>query len=103
MAAAALGQALEGDEVGDLCDVLVAAAGEVGDDDLVGAHVGRSLNDLGDRVAGLERGDDPLELGQALERRQSLVVGGVGVLRAVDVAQPNIVDGWLPAMLTANW
>ena len=73
------------------CATSFAPAGEVDDDDLVGAHLRRGLDDLGDGVARLERRDDALELGQLLECRQRLGVGCVGVLDAVRVAQPSVL------------
>jgi len=42
-------------------------------------------------VAGFERRDNTLEFGQLLECRQRLLVGGVGVLNAVRVAQPGVL------------
>ena len=45
-------------ELRGLGDVLVAAAAEVRDDELVGAHLRRALEDGGDAVRAFERGDD---------------------------------------------
>ena len=65
-----------------LVEVLVAAPGEA-DDDHVALQLGRS----GERVGGLERGDDPLRLGQPAEGVERLVVGRRAVLDAARVAQ----------------
>ena len=53
-----------------LVEVLVAAAREADDD-----HVALELGRAGERVGGLERGDDPLRLGQPAEGVERLVVG----------------------------
>ena len=64
----------EAEDVGDLCDVLVAATRKVEDHDLTGQLV------LGpehprERVGRLQRGDDPLGAGKHAERVQHLGVG----------------------------
>ena len=77
----------------DRLQVLVAAAGEADEHDLVLAQLRRQLLDVGDGVRRLEGGDDALGAAQTLERRQRLVVRNrlvagalagleVGVLRA---------------------
>src|SRR4051812_16076076 len=45
----------------------------------------------GDRVGGLQRGDDPLQLGDAAEGGERLLVGRRDVARAARVAQPRVL------------
>src|SRR3954469_16703042 len=57
----------------NLREVLVAAAGEADEVERVRPDVGREHP--GDRVRGLERRDDALQLGHAAQRRERVVVG----------------------------
>ena len=75
--------------VAHLGEVLVAPAGEAHEVQAVGRA--RILQHPGDRVGGLQRRDDPLELGHAPERRQRGVVGHGLVARAPAVAQVGVL------------
>src|SRR5258707_399410 len=62
--------------------VLVAAPGEVHEEDLVAAHRWRDLHGVGERMARFERGNDALEAAQRMEGGERLIVGHRDVLRA---------------------
>src|SRR5918999_1854625 len=72
-----------------LGEVLVPAAGEAHQVERVGAD--GVVEGPGDRVRGLERGDDPLELADAAQRGQGLVVGHRDVAGAPAVAQVGVL------------
>src|SRR5690606_23069560 len=65
-------------------DVLVAPPAHIEHDVAAPAHLARDLADAGQRMAGLQRGDDPLQLRAQLEGLQRLGVGGGAVLGAAD-------------------
>jgi hypothetical protein len=77
--------------LGDGVHVLVAAAGEVDEQDRVLLHRGRHLHRLRDRVRRLERRDDAFGAAQLVERRERLVVGHRDVLGALAVLQPRVL------------
>src|SRR5690606_27486618 len=54
-------------------DVLVAAPGEINDDDLVSAHLRRALHHLRARVGRLQRRNDAFQPREKLERLQRLI------------------------------
>src|SRR6185312_9949330 len=69
-----------------LGEVLVAAAREP-DEDQVGVEVARA----GERVRGLERGEEALRSRQILERGECLLVGGDAILGPASVAQEGVL------------
>src|SRR4051794_40648906 len=79
------------DQPRDLLAVLVAAAGEVDEEDLVLAESRGELGGVGDRVGGFERGDDPLELREELEAIERLGVGDADVLDAAAVLPVRVL------------
>lgn len=79
------------DEFGGLLDVFVAAAREVHDDDLIGAHGGGRLDRVGDRVGGFECGDDALDLGEVLESIDGFFIRGVRVFGATGVPEVGVL------------
>src|SRR6476661_3606979 len=88
--------AIEGRELGsDLAHVLVAAAGESQDVEAVAAA--GLVEEPGDRVRRLKRGDDPLEPGELTEGAQGLGVGGGDVGRAPGIAEMRVLwpDTWV--------
>jgi hypothetical protein len=76
---------------GGLCDILVASTGEVGDEELVRAHVGSAFDDFSDSVSGLERGNEPFHSAELHERVEGLRVCGVSVFYTVLVAEPGVL------------
>lgn len=71
-------------------DVLVAATGQVDDDDLVLGHGRRALDRLGDGV-GAERRDDAFDLGQRLEGIERFLVGCGDIGDAARIVQPGML------------
>ena len=69
-----------------LGEILVAAAREADDDEL-GVEVERAR----ERVRALERGDDPLGLGEPVERGERLLVGARHVRGAAGVAERGVL------------
>ncbi len=78
-------------QVGHGADVLVAAARQVDQQVLVGAHRRRQLHRVGHRVARFERRDDALGAAQAVEGGERLVVGDADVFGAADVLQVGVL------------
>src|SRR4051794_1003689 len=72
-----------------LREVLVPAAGEADEVQRVRLRIG--AEGPGDRVGGLQRRDDALELGDAAERGERLLVGDRDVGRAAAVAQVRVL------------
>ena len=74
-----------------VCDVLVAAAGEVDQQDGVAAELAADLHGAGQGVRGLDGGDDAL--GAAEQRKASMASSSVigPVLRAPDVEQVGVL------------
>src|SRR5207247_4074558 len=70
----------------NLLEILVAAAGEADEHELL-----LEIGDAGQRVRGLQRGQDALGAGEAAERGEGLLVGGVEVLGAAAVAQERML------------
>src|SRR5438067_1542894 len=75
----------------DRVHVLVAAARQVDQDDLVFRQRRRQLDGVGDRVRGLERRDDALDAAAVVESGQRFLIGDRDVLRAFDVLQPGVL------------
>ena len=73
-----------------LRNVLVAASGEIDDNDLVFAESGGALDNFGQRVSGLKRGDNAFQARQFHEGLQGLAVGSISVLDPVLVPQPGV-------------
>ena len=71
--------------------VLVAAAAQIHDDDLVRCQRRRQLDHLADGVAGLERRQDALEPAAEREGVQRLVVGDRLDLDPADVLEPGLL------------
>ena len=69
-------------------NVLVAAAAQIHDDDLLLAHFRRALDDFGQRMAGLQRRDDAFKPGQQLERLERLRVHDRHIFAAAGVFEP---------------
>jgi hypothetical protein len=67
--------------IGDGEDVLVAAAAQVHDHQVVLGQLGRELPDVGERVRGLECGNDAFELGAELEGVERLFIGATWITR----------------------
>ncbi len=84
------GRQVEAELGGSLGDVLVPAAGEVDDDDVVGWEGGRAFDGFGDGVGGFEGWDDAFEAGESDEGVEGFGVGGVGVVDAALVAEPGV-------------
>ena len=78
-------------ERGHRLHVLVAAPGEVDEDYLLGAHLARQKQGVGDGVGRFERGDDAFEAGEEAEGFERLGVGGRDVLDAGGVAQVRVL------------
>src|SRR4051794_30724843 len=72
----------------DLGQVLVAAPTQA---QQVAVGVARDVEDVVERVRGLERRDDPLEPGDLAEGGQRVVVGDGDIARAAGVAQPGVL------------
>src|SRR6185437_6726491 len=77
--------------LGDGVHVLVAAAGEVHEEDPVARHRGRDLHRIRDRVARFQRRDDALQAAERMEGLERLVVGDRHVLRASGVLEPGVL------------
>ena len=75
---------------GDRGEILVAAAGEIDDHQVILRLLGRELEHLGDGVRGLERRDDAFELGEKLKRVERLVIGRRQKRDAADVVEPGM-------------
>ncbi len=75
----------------DLLDVLVPAAAQVDDDDLARGQRAGALHRVDEGMGALERGDDPLQARAELECLEHLVVGGIGVLDAAEVAVVGVL------------
>jgi len=71
--------------------VLVAAAGEVDDDQLLPGHFGGALDDGGEGVGGFQGGNDALQAGEADEGVEGLGIGGEAVFDAALIAQPGVL------------
>ena len=67
----------------DDVDILVAAPAEAEQDDRVGLEGRRERAQVGDGVAGLERGDDALVTAKRLEALERFVVGDRDVFSAL--------------------
>jgi len=72
-------------------DVLVAASGEVDEEESVGAELPAHLHGAGQCVAGLQRRDDALGLTQQTEGLHRLLVGDGPVLRAAALEQVRVL------------
>ncbi len=76
--------------LGDGEDVLVAAAAHVHHDDVVSGQVRRDLDDMRQRMAGLQRGNDAFQRAAQLERAKRLVIRDADIFGAADVLQPGV-------------
>lgn len=74
-----------------MLDVFVAAAGEVDDDEVVGAHVAGDFRDVGEGVGAFEGGDDAFGVGEFAEGGEGFVVGGVDVFGAANVLEVGVL------------
>ena len=72
-------------------DVLVAPSAHVQHDVAALADLVGDLADAGQGMAGLQRGDDPLQLRAQLERLQRLGVGRRAIFGPADVLQPGVL------------
>jgi hypothetical protein len=76
---------------GGLFDVFVAAAGKVGDDDVVLGHGACDFGEVGHGVGAFEGGDDAFGVGKFAEGGERFVVGGVGVFGAANVLKVGVL------------
>ena len=94
----------EAEVLGSRVHVLVAASGEVDQQQGVRAELAADLDGAGEGVGGLERGDDPLGAAEQLERLHGLLVGGVAVLGPAGVAQVGVLGADARVVQTgARW
>src|SRR5450759_5054374 len=77
--------------LGDGVHVLVAAAGQIHQQDLVFRHARRDFRRLRQRVAGFQRRDDALVVAQVVKGLERFIVGNGGVLGAARVLQPGML------------
>ena len=71
--------------------VLVAAAGQIDEQDLVFFHAQRDFRGIGQRMARFKRGDDAFQAAQVVERLKRLVVGHRDVFGAAAVLEPGVL------------
>ncbi len=74
-----------------VCDVLVAAAAEVDQDDRVGSELAAELQRAGEGVRGLDGRDDALGAAEQAQRLHRLGVGGREVGRPADVGEVRVL------------
>ena len=91
---------LVAEDVVDVVEVLVAAAGQVDQQvELVAVGVGDfgELQGVGQGVGGLEGGDDALVAGEQAEGLEGVLVGDGDVLGAADLAEVGVLgaDAWV--------
>src|SRR5260370_9821769 len=77
--------------LGDGIDILVAAAREVDDHQVVLGFLRRELRDPGERVRGLERRNDAFEPRKKLESVERLLVGSGKIFDAAGLVEPAML------------
>src|SRR5690606_31789326 len=84
------GADVDAEMLGDGEDVLVAAARQVHHHDVILGQFGRDLDDMGERMAGLQRRDDAFQPAEGLEGRQRLVIGHADIFGAALLLEPGM-------------
>ena len=72
-------------------NILVAAAAQTNDDDVIPRQFGRNLRHMGHRMGGFQRRYDALEPGQKLESVQGFVVSNRRVFGASRLIKPGVL------------
>src|SRR6266446_6060305 len=72
--------------------ILIAAAGEIYDDELLFAQGGSPLDDLGDGVGGFQGGNYAFEAGEFQEGRERLADGGVVQARRYAMGELDLAE-----------
>src|ERR1700736_4854356 len=68
-------------------DVFISAAGTIHNDDFFARHSWRCLEYVSDGMGSFERGNDPFGFGKHAESIECLIVRGVSVFDATEVAK----------------
>src|SRR5713226_3689067 len=79
------------EQAGVSVHVLVAAAGEVEDDEVVLLELRKALDQAGDGVSGLERGNDAFGAGEQARGIQGSLIGDGEVFRAALICEPGVL------------
>src|SRR5262249_26882226 len=85
------GLALTDNELRDLVNILVPAPRQVNDDDLILAPLMTVFRHIGNRVGGLERGENAFCSGQSVKGLQHFVVSCIVVLDPARVAKVTVL------------
>ena len=70
--------------------VLIAAAGEIHDDEVAGFELWQALDEAGDGVRGFERGDDAFGAREELCGVECGLIGDGGVFGAMLIGEPGV-------------
>ena len=71
---------------GGLTDIFVAATRTIHHNNLFALHLGRILDEVGNRVRGLERGNDSFGFGEDAERVECFIVSRVSIFYPAEIA-----------------
>jgi len=86
-----VGLALTGNELRDLVNVLVPAPRQINDNDLILAPLLAVFHHIGNRVGGLERGENAFGSGQSVKSLKYFVVSCIVVLDPAGVAKVTVL------------